>query len=131
MSISKDTVIVEVVIGLRRIERRIERSIERPGLLAKKTFPTLHSYVIPGPLCIHKTSWKFVVLLVKHPGVMSFKCRRSVGKALYQKMRTPKLYVILKKIVSRVTYPQTERKMISLFNVYDRLKSSLFSIFAS
>ena len=66
----------------------------------KKTLPSLHSYVILSPFCSPNTSWKYVGLSVKHPGEMSFKYRRSVGSALYQKMRTPKINVILKKIIT-------------------------------
>ena len=52
-------------------------------------------------LCIPNTSSKFVGLFVKYPGVMSFKCRRRIGSTLCQKMRTPKLYVILKQIITK------------------------------
>ena len=53
-----------------------------------------------------------------------FKCRRSVGSDLCQKMRIPKLYVILKKIITKgMNYTQTATKLINLFNVYERLKS--------
>ena len=79
--------------------------------------------VILSPLCIPNTSWKFISLLMKHPGVMSFKCRRSVGSVVCQKMRTPKLYFILKKIITKgMTYMQTTTKQISLFNAYECLK---------
>ena len=33
------------------------------------TFSTLRSYVIPCPLCIPNTTWKFVGLLLKYPRV--------------------------------------------------------------
>ena len=49
---------------------------------------------MPSSLSTRKISWKFVSVLVKLPGIMSFKRRRIVGSAIYQKMRTPKLYVI-------------------------------------
>ena len=67
----------------------------------KKAFPTVHSYVIPSRLYIPNTSWKYVGLVVNHSRVMPMKCRRSHRSALYQKMRTPKLYVILKKQLPR------------------------------
>ena len=47
--------------------------------------------MFPSPHCIPNTSWKFVDLLVKHLGIMSLECRRNVGSALHQKMRTPSL----------------------------------------
>ena len=48
------------------------------------------------------------------------KCLRNVGSALYEKMRTPKLHVILKKMFSKgMTYTQTGAKSISLLNAYD------------
>ena len=76
------------------------------------------------PLCMPNTSWKFVGLIVKHSGVMSFKCRRNVASALCQKMRTQKLYNILKNIITKgMTYTQNTTKQISLFNAYERLKS--------
>ena len=54
---------------------------------------------------------------------MSFKSRRSNGSALYQKMRTLKLYIILKKIIPKgMTYMPTATKSVSLFNTYERLK---------
>ena len=54
---------------------------------------------------------------------MLFKCRKSVGCALCQKMRTPKLYVILKKIITKgMTYTLTATKQFSLLNAYKRLK---------
>ena len=88
------------------------------------TFSTLHPYVIPIPLCIPNTSWKFVGLLLKYPEVISFKNWRNVGSALYQKMWTSKLYVILKKIITKgMIYWQTARESINLFNAYERLKS--------
>ena len=52
-------------------------------------------------LYIPNTSLKFNGFFMKHPGVMSFKCRRSVGSTLYQKIRTSKLYVVLKKIITK------------------------------
>ena len=56
---------------------------------------------------------------------MSLKCRSSVGSALYQKVRTPKLFIILKKLITKeITYTQTAAKSIGLFNAYDRLKSN-------
>ena len=92
--------------------------------LVKKTFPKLHSYAIPSRLCIPTISWKFVCPLVKHPGTMSFKCHRSVESALHQNLRTPKLYVILKRIITKgMTYTQTATKSISLFKAYESLKS--------
>ena len=100
-------------------------------LFAKKVLPTLHSYVIPRRLCIPTISWKSFGVVVKHPREMSFKCRRSVGSALCQNMRTPKLYVILKKIITkRMTYTQTTTKSISLSNAHERLKSAppLFTV---
>ena len=98
--------------------------------LAKKTFPTIHSNVIPSLLYISNTSWKFVGLFVKHPEVMSFKCRRTVGSSLYQKMKSPKLYSVLKKIITKwMTYTQSATKSISLFNIYECLKSlPLFTV---
>ena len=45
----------------------------------------LHSYVIPSRLYISNTSWKYVGLVLKHPGVMSLKCGKSVGSVLYKK----------------------------------------------
>ena len=50
----------------------------------------LHSYMIPSPVWIPNTSLKFVGLSVKHPGIMSFKCWRSVESAFYQEMRDTK-----------------------------------------
>ena len=75
------------------------------------------------PLSIPNTSWKFAGLLVKHPEVIPFKYRKSVASALYEKMRTPKLYVILKKILIKgMTYTQTTIKQIRLFNAFEHLK---------
>ena len=63
-------------------------------------------------------------MVVKHPREMTLKCYRSVGSALYQKMRKSKLYIILKKIIIKgMTYTQTATKSINLFNAYERLKS--------
>ena len=98
--------------------------LARSSCLGKKTFSTLNSYVIRKPLCTLNTSWKFVALLVKHPGLMSFKVWRSAGNALYQKKRTPKLNVILKKIITKgTTYTQTAANSISLISADERLKS--------
>ena len=96
----------------------------------KEHISRLHSYVIPSPFCIPNPSWKFVGLLVKHTGVMSFKCWRSVVSALYQKMRTTRLFFILKKIFAKgMISTQTAAKSISLFKAYERLKSpSLFTV---
>ena len=78
--------------------------------------------MIPRRLSIPNTFWKYDGLLAKHPGEMSFKCRRSVGRALCQKMRTPKFYVILKKIIFKgMNYMHTATYLISL-NAYERLK---------
>ena len=55
---------------------------------------------------------------------MSFEYRRSVGIAFCQKIRTSKLYLILKKIIIKwMTKTQTPIKQISLFNAHERLKS--------
>ena len=77
-----------------------------------------------------QTATKSVSLLMKHRGETSFKCQRSVGSALYQKMKTPHLYIILKKkIPMGMIYTQSSTKSISLFNAYERLKSpSLFTV---
>ena len=41
-------------------------------------------------------------------------------------MKTPKLYVILKNVITKgMTYTQTSTKQIRLFNAYERLKLSL------
>ena len=95
----------------------------------KKGIANLHSYVIPSRLCILIISWQHVGLVVKHRGKMSLKCRRRVGSALYQKMRIQKLYIMLKKIITKgMTYMQTETKSIRLFNAYESLQSLLVFI---
>ena len=87
-------------------------------------FPTLHSYVNPTRLCTPNISWNYVGLVVKYPGLMSFKYRRNVGSALYQKVIAPNLYVILKEIITkRMTYTQTATKSISPLNAHKHLKS--------
>ena len=54
---------------------------------------------------------------------MLLKCWRSVESALYHKMRTPKLHVILKKIITkRMIYTQTATKSNSLYSSYEHLK---------
>ena len=83
-----------------------------------------HFFVIPKPLCFPNTSWKFVGLLVKPPEVMSFKGWEKCPKLPLSKMRTQKLCVILKNIITKgMTYTQTETKSIRLFNAYERLNS--------
>ena len=85
--------------------------------------PKLHSYVTPSRLCIPKISWKYVGLIAKHGAEISLKYWRSFGSALDQKMRTTKLYVILKKIIpKRIIYTQTTRKWNRLFSSYEHLK---------
>ena len=70
----------------------------------------LHSYMIPSGLCTRNISWKYVGLVVKHPREMSLKYRISVGSTLYQKIWTPKLYDILKKIIIMgMIYMQTQQ----------------------
>ena len=86
-----------------------------------KTFPTLHSYVTPSPPSTPNTSWKFIGLFVKQTGVMSIKCRRSVGSTLYYKMRTKAVCHFKKIITKGMTYTQAATKPISLFNSYDHL----------
>ena len=72
----------------------------------------LHSYVIPSRLCIPNISWKYVGLAVKHTGV-------SVGSALYQNMRTPKLYVILKEINTKgMIYKQTKKQNRLVYSMF-------------
>ena len=79
--------------------------------------------MIPSRLSISNISWKYGSLVVKHPGEMSIKCRRNVGSSRYQKMRTPKLYIILKKTITKeMTDMQTRMKSICMFNAYERLK---------
>ena len=85
----------------------------------------IHSYVLLSHLCIPNISWKYVGPVAKYGGEMSLKCWRSVGSALYQKMRTPKLYVILKKIITKkMIYTEIGTKSNSLFSSYEHLKSA-------
>ena len=81
-------------------------------------------------LCIPNPIWKFFGIFVKHSGVMLFRCRRSVECSLYQNRKTPKLYAILKKRITKgMTYTQTATKSISLLYTYERLKSPpLFTV---
>ena len=80
--------------------------------------------------CIPNTSWKYACFLARHAGAMLLKCRRNEGCVLYQKMRTPKLYVILKKKnIEGINFMQKSTKSISLFNTYDSLKYPPCSLF--
>ena len=91
----------------------------------KKGIPNVIFLCDSEMLCISNISWKqYLSLVVKHPGEMSLKFLRSVCCAFCQKMKTPKLYVILMKIITKeMTYTEIAIKSISLFNEYYRLKS--------
>ena len=55
---------------------------------------------------------------------MSLICWRCVGRALYEKMKTPHLFIIWKEMnIKGMTYAQTERKQMILYYVYEHLKS--------
>ena len=76
----------------------------------KNVIPNITFFVIPSHLCTLNISSKYAGLVVKHPREMLLECWRSIGSALCQKMRTLKLYVILKKIITKgMTYMQTAK----------------------
>lgn len=54
-------------------------------LYTKKTFPMLHSYGTLSRLCIPNNFNRYGSFILKHAGVISLKCWRSVRKPSYQK----------------------------------------------